>query len=250
MHAEEGVVVKVLAVIPARYGSTRFEGKPLALICGRPMIQHVYEHVRECSLINRVIVATDSEAIAKTVHGFGGETCMTSPSHASGTDRVAEVAQRYDADIVVNVQGDEPLLPARALAEALQPMLENASLPMATLKTKIENHTDLNNPNVVKVVTDQNGFALYFSRSAIPFGFDAVRDRIWFRHIGLYVYTRPFLMTFAQLPQTMLEKVERLEQLRVLEHGYRMQVVETTYNPVGVDIPDDIIRVERILAGR
>ena len=239
---------KVIAVIPARYRSTRFEGKPLAMICGKPMIQHVYENALRCERIDRLIVATDDDRIGQVVQQFGGEVCMTSPGHASGTDRVAEVVGNYQADIVINVQGDEPLLESAAITEALMPMLEDETLPMATLKTRILDHDEATDPNVVKVVTDRKGFALYFSRSPIPFYTPpSWREAVMFRHVGIYVYARDFLMTFSNLPQTELEKTERLEQLRALEHGYRIRVVETKYRPIGVDTPEDLIRVEKIL---
>lgn len=243
-------MTRVIAVIPARYGSTRFEGKPLAMICGKPMIQHVYENASKCSQIDRLIVATDDERIERVVRGFGGEVCMTEPTHTSGTDRVAEVMRRYQSDIVVNVQGDEPLLTSEAITEALKPFFGDGMVLMSTLKTRILDHAEVTDPNVVKVVTDQKGFALYFSRSPIPFYDGLCGLSEMFRHVGIYVYTRDFLLTFSRLPQTTLEKRERLEQLRALEHGYKIQVVETKYRPIGVDTPEDIIRAERALRGR
>jgi len=239
--------MNVLAVIPARYGSTRFAGKPLALICGKPMIQRVYENARGCALVDRVIVATDSVAIAEVVSGFGGEVCMTAATHQTGTDRIAEAVQHHDARLIVNIQGDEPLLPSGAIAEAVMPMLADETISMGTLKTRIREGDDITSKNVVKVVTNKQGFALYFSRLPIPDNAGGHAPVILFRHVGLYVYTKKFLMMFAGLPQTMLEKSERLEQLRALEHGYPIRVVETDYYPVGVDVPEDIQRVEQIL---
>jgi 3-deoxy-manno-octulosonate cytidylyltransferase (CMP-KDO synthetase) len=240
--------MSVIAVIPARYGSTRFAGKPLATISGLPMIQRVYENARGCSLVDRVIVATDSDVIAAVVKKFGGEVCMTAATHQTGTDRIAEAMRHYDSGLIVNMQGDEPLLPPNAISEALQPMLEDQSIPMGTLKTCIRDRDDITNTNVVKVVTNEQGFALYFSRLPIPCNPGNDPSVRLFRHVGLYVYTRKFLMTFAGLRQTMLERTERLEQLRALEHGYPIRVVETEYYPVGVDVPEDIQRVERILS--
>jgi len=239
-----GVRVSVTVVIPARYGSTRFAGKPLAMICGKMMIQRVYENAAACPLVDRVVVATEHEAVAAAVAGFGGCVCMTSPNHATGTDRIAEAVRNDDADIIVNVQGDEPLLPPEAIETAIHPILRESTIQMTTLKTRIRNPDEVHNPNVVKVVTDRNGFALYFSRAPIPCAVSHEPDVCWYRHVGLYAYTRRFLETFAALPQTQLEKAERLEQLRALEHGYPIRVVETDYEPVGVDVPEDIVLVE------
>lgn len=239
--------MKIVAVIPARYGSTRFRGKPLALISGKPMIQWVYENTVSCSMISRVIVATDERNIAKVVESFGGEVCMTSSAHTTGTDRVAEAAKDLDAQIIINIQGDEPLLPSEGIEETVAPLLNDKTIPMGTLKTKILNREDIYNPNIVKIITDHRGFALYFSRSPIPYEKLANLGTIFFRHIGLYVYRRDFLLRFARLPQSALEKAEGLEQLRALEHGYSIKVVETDYHPVGVDVPDDISRVEKLM---
>lgn len=242
--------MKVVAVIPARYGSTRFRGKPLALLCGKPMIQWVYEHAAGCSLVNRVVVATDSKEIADVVQGFGGKIRMTAGTHETGTDRVAETVRDISADIIVNVQGDEPLLPAAAITEAVTPLLNDMKIPMGTLKTKIRDIDDITNPNVVKVVTDSRDFALYFSRSPIPYAASTDDSIAVYRHVGLYVYSRDFLMKFTGLPRSPLEKTEKLEQLRALEHGYPVKVTETDYYPIGVDVPDDVARVEKLLANR
>ncbi|MCX8044291.1 MAG: 3-deoxy-manno-octulosonate cytidylyltransferase [Desulfobacterota bacterium] len=242
--------MKVIAVIPARYGSTRFKGKPLAMICGKPMVQYVYENAVRCKIVDRVVVATDDETIQKVVEGFGGEVFITKATHETGTDRVAEVARHYQAQFIVNLQGDEPLLPPTAIEDAVLPLLEDNRIVMSTLKTKLRDQCEATNPNIVKVVTDHHGYALYFSRSPIPYHYEDADRVVFFRHIGLYVYTRAFLMTFTQLPQTKLEKAERLEQLRALEHGYRIRVVETAYSPIGVDVPEDIEHVERILKQR
>jgi len=239
--------MNIVAIIPARYGSTRFRGKPLAAIHGKPMIQWVYENVVQCGCIDRVIVATDNEDIAAAVKDFRGEFCMTSSTHATGTDRIAEVAGTLDARLIVNVQGDEPLLPPEAIRLAVTPLMEDESIPMGTLKTKLHTESDIADPHIVKVVTDSSGFALYFSRAPIPCVQSEYITVDFFKHIGLYVYRKDFLCTFAGLAQSPLEKAERLEQLRVLENGYPIKVVETDSDPVGVDVPDDIARVERLL---
>jgi len=239
--------MNIVAVIPARMGSTRFPGKPLALICGKPMIQHVYEKAASCSLIKRIIVAADDTTVQKTVQAFGGEVFMTSPDHHTGTDRVAEVAQSLDAEIIVNIQGDEPLLEPDAIAEAVKPLLQNAHITMSTLKTALRPDDDPLDPNIVKVATDASGHALYFSRSPIPFNRDRSSAASLYRHIGLYVFRRNFLFEFTALQQTPLEKAESLEQLRALEHGHSIHVSETGYYPVGVDMPSDIERVEKIM---
>lgn len=239
--------MSTVAVIPARYASTRFPGKPLAPICGKPMIQWVYENVRRCPLLDSVLVATDSADIARAVRAFGGEVCMTADRHETGTDRIAEVARHLTADLIVNVQADEPLLQPFAVEQALRPLLGDANIVMGTLKTRIKNPDDGDNPNIVKVVTDGSGRALYFSRSEIPFARNASRQRILYRHIGMYVYRRLFLLDFTRLPKTPLEEAEKLEQLRALENGFSIHVAETDYEPVGVDVPGDIALAEQAL---
>ncbi|MDI3547371.1 MAG: 3-deoxy-manno-octulosonate cytidylyltransferase synthetase [Halanaerobiales bacterium] len=237
--------MEIVAIIPARYASTRFPGKALADIKGKPMIEHVYQRVAMVEEINRIIVATDDERIYQRVRDFGGEVVMTSPDHQSGTDRIAEVARELECDLVVNVQGDEPLLFPEMVREAIQPFYQEKDLPMGTLKKKIEDEEELTNPNVVKVVTDNQGNALYFSRYPIPYPRNEGAD--YFKHIGLYVYQRDFLLEYTRLPRTPLEKTESLEQLRALENGYRIRVVETGYNSIGVDTPEDIIKVREFL---
>jgi 3-deoxy-manno-octulosonate cytidylyltransferase (CMP-KDO synthetase) len=239
--------MKIVAVIPARYASTRFPGKPLASICGKPMIQRVYENALRCAVVDRVVVATDSPEIARAVQAFGGEVCMTSDRHETGTDRIAEAAQAMEADLIVNVQGDEPLLQPHTIGLAVQPLLADDSLPMGTLKAKIKTERDRENPNIVKVVTDDRGRALYFSRSPIPFFRCRTACASMYRHIGLYVYRRDFLLHLTGLPQSGLEKAESLEQLRALENGFTIHVAETDYEPIGVDVPEDITTVENIL---
>jgi 3-deoxy-manno-octulosonate cytidylyltransferase (CMP-KDO synthetase) len=230
-------------IIPARYGSTRFPGKPLAELWGKPIIQHVYERATRAQRCDRTVIATDDERIAAAARRFGAEVEMTRPEHASGTDRVAEVAAGLEAEIVVNVQGDEPLIDPAAIDAAVDPLLEDASIPMATLCVPLEEVADLANPNVVKVVMDADGFALYFSRLPIPFVRDHGGDATRYRHVGLYVYRREFLLELTELPPSPLEEAEKLEQLRVLEHGYRIRVVAVPSAAPGVDTPADLERL-------
>jgi 3-deoxy-manno-octulosonate cytidylyltransferase (CMP-KDO synthetase) len=243
----------IIAIIPARFGSTRFPGKALALIQNKPMIQWVYERTRMSRLINRVIVATDDERIMRAVSYFGGESVMTSSSHATGTDRIAEVAQNIECDIVVNVQGDEPLIQTAMIDEAISPLVLDPSIPMSTLCKKITEREEAFDPNIVKVVLDSNGFALYFSRAPIPWNRDCWAgkksfadlslDGSMYKHIGLYVYRRDFLLGYSKMKQTTLEATEKLEQLRVLEHGCRIKVTTTEHESFGVDIPDDLSKI-------
>lgn len=240
--------MKIAAVIPARFASTRLEGKPLADICGKTMVQRVYERAMKADL-SEVIVATDDERIMNAVKSFGGKAVMTSPSHASGTDRVAEAATYIQADIIVNLQGDEPLIDPSLIKAAVKPMLDDPGLSMSTLKTPITHEEEYLDPNAVKVVTDEQGFALYFSRSPIPFcrkGFSALAVPAY-KHIGLYVFRRDFLFEFTKKKPTPLELSESLEQLRALENGHRIKVVEVKYNPVSVDTPEDLERVRAII---
>jgi len=254
--------MKVIVVIPARYGSTRYEGKPLAHILGKPMIQHVYEGVRQSRLAEEVIVATDDPRIMEAVKQFGGKAVMTSPDHYTGTDRVAEVAQKIRSEIIVNVQGDEPLIKGTFVDKAIRPLLADETLPMSTLMTRIEDVKDWLNPHIVKVVVDQKGDALYFSRSPIPFPRDLQIGRLEsnpfgtkrplpkrvFKHIGVYVFRRKFLLHFTRMKPTPLEKLEKLEQLRALENGYRIKLTAVDYEPICVDTPADLQRVEEFLS--
>jgi 3-deoxy-manno-octulosonate cytidylyltransferase (CMP-KDO synthetase) len=237
-------VAEAVIVIPARYHSTRFPGKPLAKLWGRPLIQHVYQRAVQCKRCSRVIVATDDAGIAAAASSVGAEVAMTRPDHPSGTDRVAEVARGIDCDLVVNVQGDEPLVDPASIDAAVEPLAADASVPMGTLCAPIEETTDLANPNVVKVVLDQAGFALYFSRLPIPFVTDGRADAIRYRHIGVYVYRREFLLKLGQLSPTPLEAAEKLEQLRVLEHGHRLRVVIVPKASPGIDTPADLAALE------
>jgi 3-deoxy-manno-octulosonate cytidylyltransferase (CMP-KDO synthetase) len=231
-------------VIPARYASTRFPGKPLARLWGKPVLQHVYERAACATLCERVIVATDDERIAAAARGFGAEVALTRADHPSGTDRVAEVATRLTDDLIVNVQGDEPLVEPSAIDAAVEPLLADPDIPMGTLCAPIEELEALANPNVVKVVTSREGYALYFSRLPIPFVRDHGVAAARYRHIGLYVYRREFLLGLAELTPTPLEEAERLEQLRALEHGHRIRVVAVPGASPGIDTPEDLAELE------
>jgi len=248
--------VKATAIIPARYGSTRFPGKPLAPINGLPMIQHVYQRVAVATLIDRVIVATDDERIVAVVEGFGGEVMLTREDHPTGTDRLAEVAETIASELIVNVQGDEPLIDPRMVDQAVAPLAKNRQIQMGTLASQINQIDDFHNPNVVKVVKDQSGFALYFSRAPIPWPRDLDSEQLekilpqpgFLRHIGLYVYRRELLLDYPSWPKTPLENLENLEQLRALERGIRLYVAETEFRCHGVDTPEDLERVSQLMS--
>jgi 3-deoxy-manno-octulosonate cytidylyltransferase (CMP-KDO synthetase) len=252
----------VVAIIPARYASTRLPGKPLLEIAGKPMIVHVIERVKRCSLINRVIVATDDKRIFDAVTSVGEEVVMTSPHHRTGTDRLAEVAAKLDSRVIVNIQGDEPLIEPATIQSAVAPLLEDDSIVMSTTCEPIESVEDVMNPNVVKVAVDATGFALYFSRNPIPFPRAAVAEhgsveaalgaqpellRLFSKHTGLYCYRRDFLLVYSELPPTPLEQSELLEQLRALEHGYRIKVIPVAHRSIGVDTMEDLERVRRLI---
>lgn len=236
--------MNILCVIPARYASTRFPGKPLADICGKPMIRRVYERAKSASRPFKVVVAADHEAVFEAVRSFGGIVMMTSPDHATGTDRLAEVAAAYpDADVVVNVQGDEPLIEPSVIDSLAAAFDEDDGLNMATLMTPLAKEEE-DNPNAVKVVVDRAGYALYFSRSLLPY--PRARAAAAYKHIGVYAYRRDFLLDFAAMAPTPLELTESLEQLRALENGYKIKVIETDFRFVGVDTPEDLKRVNAI----
>lgn len=239
--------VKTLAIIPARYKSTRLAGKPLADIGGKPMIQHVYENVLSSVDVAQVIVATDDSRIRDAVEAFGGVARMTSANHPTGTDRIAEVVRDTDASIIINVQGDEPFITPRMISGALAPLLEDPDLPMSTLMHEIDEE-GFGNPNVVKVVADLAGRALYFSRSLIPYPRDRSGFRV-FEHIGVYCYSREFLLKFVAMEQSPLEKAESLEQLRALENGYDIRVVaveDPEYIPLSIDTAEDLEEARRL----
>lgn len=241
--------MKTVAVIPARYASTRFPGKPLTKIGGMTMIERVYRQASKAQSLHSVIVATDDERIYAAVREFGGNVVMTRNDHRSGTDRLAEVARgRSDLDIVVNVQGDEPLIDPEAIDRAVEPLLLDRSIQMSTIAAPISDPVEVNNPDVVKVVFDSHGFALYFSRSAIPYHRDLTHDTPQYHaHVGLYVYQRDCLLRLATLEPTANEKAESLEQLRALDNGVRIKVVTGSYRPLAVDRPADVAHVESAL---
>jgi 3-deoxy-manno-octulosonate cytidylyltransferase (CMP-KDO synthetase) len=240
----------VVGIIPARFASTRFPGKPLADIAGRPMIQHVYERACRASLLDEVLVATDDQRIFDAVCGFGGDAVMTEANCLTGTDRIAAVAQRLSAaDIIVNIQGDEPLISPDTIDAAIAPLRADSTIQMSSVMVPLPKAMLSWNTNIVKVVTDLAGFALYFSRAPIPSPREAFNGPgPWKKHVGLYVYRRDFLLVLASLPMTPLETWEKLEQLRVLEHGYRIKMVECADDAsIGVDTPEDLERVRAVL---
>ncbi|MBI5598744.1 MAG: 3-deoxy-manno-octulosonate cytidylyltransferase [Deltaproteobacteria bacterium] len=240
--------MKVVAFIPARFGSTRLEGKPLKEIKGRPMVQWVYERVKRSGAVSEAAVATDDERIARAVRAFGGKAVMTSLSCMTGTERVAEAAKACDGDIIVNVQGDEPLMEPGVIDDCVRALIEDPVASISTPVTRMKDPEEFANPNVVKAVTDLNGFALYFSRSPIPYPRNIKGSGPVKKHIGLYVYRRDVLLKLAKMPPTPLEEAEGLEQLRAMENGLRIKVVETGYDPVSVDTPEDLERV-RMMVG-
>ena len=238
--------MKVLCVIPARYASTRLPGKPLADICGKPMICRVYDRAKLAKRVEKTVVATDDERVKRAVEEDGGEAVMTRKDHNSGTDRLAEAVAGYpDMDLVINVQGDEPLIEPKVIDRLAAAFDDDEDLRMATVKARMDDEEDMRNPNNVKVVTDKDGYALYFSRSLMPYPREDT-DCPVYKHIGIYAYRRDFLLKYAKMPQTMLEKTESLEQLRVLENGFRIKVIESDANFVGVDTAEDLSRVNEI----
>jgi 3-deoxy-manno-octulosonate cytidylyltransferase (CMP-KDO synthetase) len=244
----------ITAIIPARYGSTRLAAKPLVDLCGKPMIQHVYERTKQSSLVDTVVVATDHQQIADCVARFGGESIMTPPEIPSGSDRIAWAAGKLPhADIIVNVQGDEPLISPKMIDQAIAPLLSDDSIRVNTLAKKITDSNEVLNPNVVKVVVDGNGNALYFSRSTVPFIRDHKDTAGWvslhqyYKHFGIYVYRHDVLMQFAGWKESSLERAERLEQLRLLENGCRIHVTLTEFDTVPIDTDSDVAHVREIL---
>jgi 3-deoxy-manno-octulosonate cytidylyltransferase (CMP-KDO synthetase) len=254
---------KVIAIIPARLNSTRLEGKLLLPLNGKPLVLHTLEQTKKARNINRVIVATDSREIFKVIEASGNEAVMTSPNHQSGSDRIAEVAKTLpENSIIVNVQGDEPTISPNTIEAAVEAILDDKTIDIATTCEKIEDYRDVLSPDVVKVVTDKNNFALYFSRSPIPFPREAVKNYgnlenalyedsslilLFRKHTGLYVYRREYLLQFTKFEQTFLEKTEMLEQLRALENGARIKVVEVAESSIGIDTAEDFERVRLII---
>jgi 3-deoxy-manno-octulosonate cytidylyltransferase (CMP-KDO synthetase) len=244
----------IIGVIPARYGSTRFPGKPLALIAGKPMVQHVYERARHARLLSEVIVATDDDRIRQAVENFGGRAVMTSPAHSTGTDRVAEIAHTTDAPMYLNIQGDEPLIDP-AFIDTCAGLLEGDE-DMSTLVTRIQTRSDLLDQNVVKVVIDQSGHAIYFSRHAIPFprrylekGQDVDLDAsTYLRHVGIYGYKKEALLALAEAGRCETEELESLEQLRALHLGIKVRVGVVGAASPCVDVPDDVKAIEKAIS--
>ena len=237
----------IIGIIPARFASTRLMGKPLADICGMPMIQHTYNSAKKSKLLDKVVIAVDDEKIFKVVKSFGAEAYMTPKECASGSDRIALVSEQIpDATIIVNIQGDEPFIKGKMIDEAIEPLLFDKKVHLSTLAKRITNVEEMKSPSVVKVVFDYKNFAMYFSRSPIPFARDArtnlarIQVAEIYKHIGLYVYRKEVLQKFTTLRQTDLEQIEKLEQLRFLEHGYKMKIVLTEYDTFSVDTPKDL----------
>jgi len=237
--------MNVIGVIPARYSSTRFEGKVLADVLGKPMIQHVWERAKQARILDELIIACDDERVFNAAKEFGAKAILTAKAHTCGTDRIIEVINPLDVKVVVNIQGDEPLIDPMMIDMVARPLLDDSSLSMATLMKKIENTAEIHDPNTVKVVVDKNNFALYFSRAAIPHYAEnsEVNTLNYYKHIGLYSYTKDFLFTYRNLPVSQLEKIEKLEQLRVLQEGYKIKVLETKAETIGVDTPQDLERL-------
>lgn len=238
--------MKFLGIIPARYKSTRLEGKPLKDIEGHPMIRWVYERAKDSNL-DEVIVATDNEEIKKIVENFGGKAIMTREDHPNGTSRIAEVCEIFkDFDTIINIQGDEPLIEPAMINQLIDTFREEPDLVMSTLKEKIQDIKMIENPNIVKVVTDKNNMALYFSRSPIPYPREMQKEN-YFKHVGIYGYKREFVIEYARMESTPMEKSESLEQLRVLENGYKIKVMETPYRVIGVDTQEDLEKVRAFI---
>jgi 3-deoxy-manno-octulosonate cytidylyltransferase (CMP-KDO synthetase) len=242
-----------VAIIPARFSSARLPGKPLVDLGGKPMIQRVYEQVKKATRVHRIIVATDDKRIAEAVSHFGGEVVMTRPDVCTGTDRTAIVARSLaDTDIIVNVQGDEPLIPPQMVDEAVTLLAVDPKALVGTLVQKISLPDDLNNPSIVKVVLDKDGYACYFSRAPIPYprdgtGSEILKINVWYGHIGIYVFRKDFLAQFHSWDQSKLEKVEKLEQLRIIENGYKIKTAVTDYRSISVDTSEDVERVRVII---
>ncbi len=242
--------MKTVAFIPSRFGSSRFPGKPLADISGKPMIRHVYERAKSCGDISDVFVATDDERIFHCVEDFGGKTIMTVGLHPSGSDRVREAASAIgldENDLVVNIQGDQPAFNPGSISLLIEPLLNDPKLGMSTLMFPMKNSSRALDPNDVKVVVDHDGFALYFSRSPVPFYRDCDTERLYYKHLGFYAFRMRFLGIFSSLPQGSLEQAEKLEQLRAIEHGYKIRVVESHWDSPEVDTPSDIAEIEKAL---
>lgn len=262
LHRDRFTMLSAVGVIPARYGSSRLPGKPLADLHGKPLLYYVYRRASRARTLNQVLIATDDERIYRTAADFGAQVIMTKQTHRSGTDRIAEAAGQIEADLIVNIQGDEPLIDFTAIDQAVELLMRNPDADMATLQSPISTFEELWNPNVVKVVTDQYGNALYFSRSPIPFirmksstvlnpakGLEERPELLkeFHRHIGLYVYRRDFLLRFTKWAPTRLELLEDLEQLRALEHGAKIKVEDSQTSITGIDTPEDLEKIRKLV---
>jgi len=236
--------IDVIGIIPARYESSRLTHKLLRTVYGKPLIQWAWESASKASLLDGLIIACDDAKIKKAAESFGATAVMTSTKHQSGTDRIAEAIRDIDAKIVINIQADEPLMHHSVIDSLAREMLNNPTTLMATVKKKIETEEDANNPNIVKLISDKNGFAIYFSRYPIPYYRDSAEEKKHYKHLGIYAYTKDFLYTFKNLPASYLEKAERLEQLRAIEAGYKIKTIETRLESIGVDTEEDLIKVE------
>jgi 3-deoxy-manno-octulosonate cytidylyltransferase (CMP-KDO synthetase) len=241
--------MKAIGVIPARFASTRFPGKVLALIAGKPMIQHVWQRAQECRELADLLIACDDQKVLKAAQGFGAKAVMTRPEHPSGSDRIAEAVGGLDFDIVVNIQGDEPFLESKVIDGLVVALKNDAKASVATVIKAIKSDADIGNPNVVKVVIDKNNYALYFSRSPIPYNRNAQRPQTlkYFKHLGLYAYRKDFLMDYKDWPKSMLEAAEQLEQLRILEAGHKIKTIETDIETLAVDTPEDLAKIEKLV---
>jgi len=237
--------MKAIGIIPARYGSTRFPGKVLAEIESKPMIQHVWERAKQCRELNEVLIACDHDKVLKKAKEFGAKVVMTSPDHASGSDRIAEAVKDLAFDIVVNIQGDEPFMASSIIDKLVAALKKDPSCMMATVIKQIKKQDEINDPNIVKVVIDQKGNALYFSRSVIPHNRSKVfpLQAKYFKHIGIYAYRKDFLLEYTTWKKSALEDMEQLEQLRVLESGHTIKTIETDIETIAVDTPDDLLKV-------
>ena len=241
-----GDEMNVIGVIPARFSSARFVGKVLADLGGKPVVQHVWENARKSKMLDDLIIATDDERVLKAAENFGAKAVYTSPDQPSGSDRLIEVINPIDVKVVINIQGDEPMVKSEMIDDLARAILDDKDVYMATLAKKIEDKSEISNPNVVKVVRDKNGFALYFSRSVIPYPRHETISA-YYKHIGLYAYTKDFLFQFKNLPKSYLEMTEGLEQLRVLESGYKIKVIETKFDTIGIDTPEDLEKARAII---
>ncbi|MBU2043954.1 MAG: 3-deoxy-manno-octulosonate cytidylyltransferase [Candidatus Omnitrophica bacterium] len=240
--------MKVIGVIPARYQSTRFTHKLLHNLKGKPLLQWSWQAANKASLLDELIIACDHPEVAKVAEKFGARVVMTSPEQPSGTDRIAEAVSGLDVGIVVNIQADEPLIHPSVIDGLVNEMLSDRSILMATAKTKIDTDHEINNPNAVKVICDKDGWAIYFSRYPIPYYRGQDEPKNYYKHLGIYAYTKDFLYTFKNLGPSSLEKAEKLEQLRVIEAGYKIKVIQTQFNSWGVDTQEDLEQIEKILA--